>query len=1062
MGWQKPPLVSSRPTDLGPELHGVQSPQDVDARLWQDPFGAVKQYTDEKRNTESKSNLHSIDYFRKVVDKQTLLLGVTLSGAPYPEVAENRRRLRYAVLAGLHVSNYIPEDAKHIGYFYRTPPADVPKSEVTAKAVFNIGSPTGANPLADGKPEFFGIGTLKFEAPPAVPEPAQQLVPAIIPFEVFHNEADERRVTVLWLDEDELAADLTPLANIFKLMCSVDPSAVAVLGPQDSTTLKAMNGEIEKKSRPTGSCGNGVKLHLFNYGATADLKQVLNPKQWSSNARIGYFPTVSSDKEVAETLACELQKRQVALPKWPDKCPDQRRDKSQFFDHIALISEWDTVYGRSLHETMSEALGSDTSLIDSYSYMRGLDGRSANRKVSKSDDAFDGKDNSRKPGDQAVVTPDTASQFESAEGQSQFDYLRRIAEKIRDRHDGLLRSGKGRIAAIGILGSDVYDKLLILQALKPILPDVVYFTTDLDELLLPQKKSRYTRNLLVGSSYGLTLRPELQGDVAPFRSSYQSSIFLATQLAVRTSYSNSEASSGRDGTDDGSKLEEQLKEWSTNPPLFQIGRTAPWMLPSSEAPLLPSDDCYAQYHKNPKEPVDVVKCSYIRPPVGPLYTDFSSSARFGVVWSPLLLGLLFSLPGMRKVWSYPISGGNRWAALVAPALLFLGFLVPWVLLILDWPHRAGWLTEEGNGEPMSLFEGISIWPTVALSCIGIVLSLFLIWYTLRSLEINDDETATDLALGHEDRRLLELRVAWRRAKNALNSKASPIVLFMSLLWFPPLDFYIFEDRDGAGRKKVWYSRILAGGYSGKWQIRCIRAASYTALMMLVCWAILFPIFGAPNVPARGDLARAIYLGVTFLNVGATLFLTFLVVDATLYSRAFVARLMAISTVWPGNTLHKFKQNFGLADDDLADWIDINYLARRTSCITQLIYFPFMALALLILSRNELFDNFSMPWTLPIAQAICLGVIITSVAVYRSTAEAARKIARDRLVERITATKRVKDTTANQLETLLNEVENLKDGAFAPLTSQPMVKALLLPLLTYGGTLLVHLYALPGT
>jgi hypothetical protein len=37
VGWQKPPLISSRPTDLGAELHDVRSPQDVDARLWQDP-----------------------------------------------------------------------------------------------------------------------------------------------------------------------------------------------------------------------------------------------------------------------------------------------------------------------------------------------------------------------------------------------------------------------------------------------------------------------------------------------------------------------------------------------------------------------------------------------------------------------------------------------------------------------------------------------------------------------------------------------------------------------------------------------------------------------------------------------------------------------------------------------------------------------------------------------------------------------------------------------------------------------------------------------------------------
>src|SRR5262249_7885803 len=77
----------------------------------------------------------------------------------------------------------------------------------------------------------------------------------------------------------------------------------------------------------------------------------------------------------------------------------------------------------------------------------------------------------------------------------------------------------------------VYDKLLLLQALRPELPDATFFTTDLDELLLPQDKLRYTRNLLVASGYGLTLTPDLQRDVLPFRSSYQTSIFLPTTMA---------------------------------------------------------------------------------------------------------------------------------------------------------------------------------------------------------------------------------------------------------------------------------------------------------------------------------------------------------------------------------------------------------------------------------------------------------------------------------------------------------------------------------------------------
>jgi hypothetical protein len=885
-----------------------------------------------------------------------------------------------------------------------------------------------------------------------------------VPFEVFDkvDGPSKGQVAVLWLDEDELLANAKPLTNIFRLVCAVRPPAdgkVAVLGPQDSTTLEAMGREIEDKPRPRESCPDGAKLHLFNYGATAQLQQVLDPEQWPSHAGISYFRNVSSDQQVAAVLADELVRRGVDITE-PTKCPDAKTGKPQFCDHIALISEWDTVYGRSLRDTMSGALASrdtmagarasDESPIEYYSYLRGLDGRSANRKLPKSDDASDGKDSNKKSADQTVATPDTASQFESAEGQSQFDYLRRIAERIRDRDHELRRSGRGRIAAIGILGSDVYDKLLILQALRPIFADAVYFTTDLDELLLPQKKSHYTRNLLVASSYGLTLRPELQGDVPPFRSTYQSSIFLATQLAERTAFSHSEPSNGQDATDEGPKLQKQLKQWSGNPPLFQIGRTAPFTLPYSES-AHSSDAC---------DVADMVKCSYVRPAVAELYPEFEPSARYGVFLSPLLLGLLFILPGIRKASFYKIGQCKRWD-LAPPLLLLAGCFVIWRLLILDWPVIAKLLTERGNGEPMSLLEGISIWPAVALSGFGIVLSLFLIWYTLRILDINTDETKKNLDLEDISPELHRPAEACRLAREALCGEAGRIVWFVSLLWLPPLRFYKNEGFDDL-RPRVSFGDIFAGGYSAKWQIRCLRAAVYTGLMMLVWWKILVPIFGAPNIPARGSLAHYIYIYVTRTNVIATLFLTFLVTDATLYSRATIARLMEISTVWPLETRRRFGQNFALQDDNLADWIDMQYLVMRTSCITQLIYFPFLALTALILSRSELFTDFSMPWTLPIAQAICLGVIIASVLVYRSTAEAARKVAHDRLTEKIATAKQVKEGAADQLELLLNEVENLKVGAFAPLTAQPVVRAVLLPLLTYGGTVLVHLYALPGS
>jgi hypothetical protein len=240
----------------------------------------------------------------------------------------------------------------------------------------------------------------------------------------------------------------------------------------------------------------------------------------------------------------------------------------------------------------------------------------------------------------------------------------------------------------------------------------------------------------------------------------------------------------------------------------------------------------------------------------------------------------------------------------------------------------------------------------------------------------------------------------------------------------------------------------------------MRAAIGT-LAMILLWLVLAPIFGEPNAPARGDLAFYLYRGVTILDVIATLFLTFLVADATLYSRSFVRQLTAIRSEWPARTVEHFAHTLGLRGENLDDWIDMQFLAKRTQCITSLIYYPFLMIALLVVSRSRVFDDFTTPATLVITQVISVAVVIGSVVALRLTAEKARGCATEHLTSKIIVAKGADVKVASQLELMLARVENLRSGAFAPLSSQPFVKALLLPLLSYGGTVLVHMYALPG-
>ena len=124
-------------------------------------------------------------------------------------------------------------------------------------------------------------------------------------------------------------------------------------------------------------------------------------------------------------------------------------------------------------------------------------------------------------------------------GTSQFDYAQRLADRIErdmaevanaaaDSED----NNRNPVAAIGILGSDAYDALLILQAMRERFPGAVFFTTDLDTRLVYAEEYRWTRNLVTASHYGLELYGMLQRDVPPFRSSYQTSGYFATLQAL--------------------------------------------------------------------------------------------------------------------------------------------------------------------------------------------------------------------------------------------------------------------------------------------------------------------------------------------------------------------------------------------------------------------------------------------------------------------------------------------------------------------------------------------------
>jgi hypothetical protein len=115
------PLVSNRPTVPSEKTIPVIAAQDVDARLWQDPFSVAekqKSSLDEqievgvakKGTTESHNVCALVELLRKRATEKperVLVLAVMVDAGPYSEQGESRLRARPAVLEALSESGFI-------------------------------------------------------------------------------------------------------------------------------------------------------------------------------------------------------------------------------------------------------------------------------------------------------------------------------------------------------------------------------------------------------------------------------------------------------------------------------------------------------------------------------------------------------------------------------------------------------------------------------------------------------------------------------------------------------------------------------------------------------------------------------------------------------------------------------------------------------------------------------------------------------------------------------------------------------------------------------------------
>jgi len=718
--------------------------------------------------------------------------------------------------------------------------------------------------------------------------------------------------------------------------------------PMNAPTIDSVMRQITRPDKKTGKpelpTSNG-EPYVLHHGSSEDLERYvrLAPSNkwyqkniWFMRATIppppgsksypGAERGITTDNVLVDALKEELCLRIPAL---------NRPSPGDPLPRIVVIAESDSRYSQAILGDLHKKL-KDKAQFQFYPYLRGLDGRSETAATTL--EVI--KPESRDPVDLILQRRGIA---EKSSGTSQFDYLRRLALRLGSQ----TKKEKELDVAVGVLGSDIYDKMLVLQAVRGARPSAIFFTTDLDSLYLEQESEQFTRNLVVASADSLDV-----SDMPPMRDSYQTVVAkkVLDLLSAPTPTP----------TPTSQVFEIALgKSIALNAPDVLEG-AGNWVL------QLPSMRCanmvIAQVFEMATGKRIVLNAPDVLKGVGNWVMQLLSKGYmnifiFGLALTNafLVLGSVFTRtrPNAKRpeTAKAPMKPGARAFVYVEVGLAFIMALVLAILCIFC---RAETLL---LGEPLAL--GISIWPSVMIRLLAFVVAICLLLLASRSLVAGGAklkeklETALnqmqlpeppDLAtenphfhsslatecqrIGEESRRLWE-NVTRERAKP---SSEKPFDRELTR-FFGRDDSPRGTDSNPSDHKSstVWWrdSRL--------WRL-IMWSVVYFAISVLLFW------YWPPSVPGRG--AVALIIEKIVLALGVTLYIVHLVFCLDLHVGAY-----------------KFIRALRSTYEAAGPGIDAKSMLEGTSALTEIIgrtlLYPLTVLILIVLSRLPSFDNWVM-------------------------------------------------------------------------------------------------------
>ena len=974
---------------------------------------------------------------------------VLIYGGFYSESVEKRRRRRYAVLSATFAQDYRPSDPEIIGHHQinvNTQDYDVVFEWLEANLVqYDDDVTAGEDGDTKERPRvlllWLNEGQFQTNQLEELRDLIQSLLADMAP-EVkevdvnligpsgskgLRNMIAEVSELIKKTDTDTLnGGPFLPAGWDFSIYSPVaTASAKLILGDNDTVIRNALGisrneeiGAASKNNEETNNdkekCGY-IDRCRHRYGNTRNYTSLYLMEQAFKQIGISFFRTIAPDRQLLkEITSTEFKYRGIDFDD-----PDEA---------IVLVSERDTFYGRSLPTAL---LGSpedeenksgddeldlrdeeesssrrfqeaDTTCRNNscrqYVYMRGLDGEILTATPLSPQQSANGRE----------------QEVERAVGVNRYDYLRRLAQDIRNDFSNTSQT----VRAVGVLGSDLYDKLLILQALRSDFADALFFTTDVDARFLHPAEMNWTRGLIVASSYGLSLNldqiaeylciPPHHRELPPFRDSYQTSVYLATQLALARAFGNDRNCDSGETSNGGTTN----KDKSSPPTDRRV----------TLEECLSIDD--SQY-----DPDDRLRCT-LAAFTAPKFFEVGTSKLVSLTQPRnSLADSMFGPPNFsspRTLGSYLVTAGAG-AILLCGIFAFVSprrtrYLLALGLIALALPGgevlRVDYL-DGVEGEPLPVFSGSSVLPTVYLIWLTAILAAALLIYAHWDLKRTSRKLAGRFNLSDQAKWSRHLPPPWKKPE----CRSWP--------------------------EHVWKRWVRE-------QMYLVLALMHAAFSVLLVW-----VFSDFSLPIRGQATCISYVTGVALAVYGFFLLIYFLVDEARRCGLMVRDLLSKECRQVDSSLDEYvrAQRVGTTVRDatrtaLQRWRGARYLAEKTEELENIVYYPFAILLMLILSHSAFFDN----WRIAPSVVIVLGtgVLINVVGMLLLRAYVAKL--RESAVSSLREVRVNEQKAEHQaLQTIIADVGSESRGAFRPLGKDTILKAPLIPLGGYGSLYLVDYF-----